>query len=367
MKQRILGFDLARAYAIFGMFVVNFNFCFGSFRNQTPLGGFLNLFTGNSTAIFILCAGMGVSLMSNRTHYTSEEKAKLKTTILKRSWFLFGLGLLLYNWWPGDILHFYGGYMHVAAFLLFVPKQYFLYIAGLAILIFHLLLLLIPIETSWNLDTFQYADFWSLTGFLRNTFYNGWNSIFPWLAYFMVGMSLGKLDWQQKKTKTTVFGVGLGLLIIIKIVRIVFKTDFYNPDFNWFYDKYWSYVISDYFPPYLPFMLITTGFALMVIAICMFLGEQFAENKLTKILAKTGQMTLSHYVIHLTIGMVILATLTNKHYSGYLEDETPTEPIYILGYSLLFFVWSVLFSYLWSKRFMNGPMETLMRHFSGFL
>jgi uncharacterized protein len=30
MKQRILGFDLARAYAIFGMYIVNFTFCFGT-------------------------------------------------------------------------------------------------------------------------------------------------------------------------------------------------------------------------------------------------------------------------------------------------------------------------------------------------
>lgn len=50
MKQRIIGFDLARAYAIFGMFIVNFNFSFGSVMNPTDaVGPFLNIFTGNST------------------------------------------------------------------------------------------------------------------------------------------------------------------------------------------------------------------------------------------------------------------------------------------------------------------------------
>lgn len=63
MSNRILGLDVARAYAIFGMLIVNFNFCFGSFQDQSALGRFLNLFTGNSTAIFIICAGMGVSLL----------------------------------------------------------------------------------------------------------------------------------------------------------------------------------------------------------------------------------------------------------------------------------------------------------------
>ena len=68
MKTRIIGFDLARAYAIFGMFIVNFNFSFGSIMAPSEtIGHFLNIFTGNSTAIFIICAGMGVSLMTNRT------------------------------------------------------------------------------------------------------------------------------------------------------------------------------------------------------------------------------------------------------------------------------------------------------------
>ncbi len=46
-NKRIIGFDLARAYAIFGMYIVNFNFCFGSiWPSNDPLARFLNLFTG---------------------------------------------------------------------------------------------------------------------------------------------------------------------------------------------------------------------------------------------------------------------------------------------------------------------------------
>ena len=58
MKQRIIGFDLARAYALFGMFIVNFNYCFGSvFYTEEPVGRFLNLFTGNSTSIMRKISG----------------------------------------------------------------------------------------------------------------------------------------------------------------------------------------------------------------------------------------------------------------------------------------------------------------------
>jgi uncharacterized protein len=365
MQQRIIGFDLARAYAIFGMFIVNFTFCFGSFKHDSNLGWFSTLFIGNSTSVFIISAGMGVALMTNRTNYSREAKTQLKSKILKRSWFLFGLGLLLYNWWPGDILHFYGGHMHIAAFLLFIPKRYYIWIGFLAIIVYNILQFFIPITTSWDLQTTVYKDFWTPIGFLRNTFYNGWNSIFPWFAYFSLGMYLGRLDWQDKTVQKKIFLIGICLLYVFKGLRAFIRYDFYSEQRNAFYVKNWFHLMEDYFPANIPYIMITTGFALTVISICMYLGNTFSNNKLIGLLRRTGQMTLSHYVIHLTIGMIILEKLTHKTYSGYLEDEVPTEPIYIFTYSIIFFALSVLFSYLWSKKFKNGPLEMLMRKISG--
>ncbi len=358
MQQRIIGFDLARAYAIFGMFIVNFNFCFGSFGDNSDLGKFLNLFVGNSTAIFIILAGMGLSLMSNQNKYDTEEKSKLKSIILKRSWFLFALGLLLYSWWPGDILHFYGGYMHIAAFLLFVPKKYYLWTAAFTILIFHLLLLMIPINTSWDFQTYKYADFWTPIGFLRNTIYNGWNSIFPWLSYFMLGMFLGRLNWQNGSTKKNTFFIGFVVFILFQGVRYFARQNIF--------DAFWTnYVMSEYFPAYLPFILITTGFALMVISVCMVIAERFSTSKIINSLVKTGQMALSFYVLHVTVGMIIFSKLSNKVYTGYLTQQIPIEPIYILTFAILFYVLCVVFSILWTKKYRSGPLETVMRKISG--
>ena len=123
--------------------------------------------------------------------------------------------------------------------------------------------------------------------------------------------------------------------------------------------------MAEYFPPYLPFIVVTMGFAFMVISICMTIGEKFANNQFVLALSKTGQMTLSHYVIHLTLGMVVFAFLTNKQYTGLLEDEKPTDSTYILLYAIAFYMLSVLFSLLWSRRFKNGPLESFMRKISG--
>lgn len=356
--QRIPGFDLARAYAIFGMYIVNFNFCFGSFSNTTLAGRFITLFTGNSTSIFIICAGMGLSLMVSRQGITADDKKRFKSIVLKRSWFLLAIGLALYSWWPGDILHFYGGYMHIAAFLMFVPQRYYLVAAIAAIAIYHALLFFIPVETAWDFATFKYADFWTLKGFLRNTLYNGWNSIFPWIAYFMLGMWLGKLNWQNNTVKKYIFVAGAILLLLFEGLRAIATANMLDI-------KTTQYIMSEYFPPYLPFMAITTGFALMVISACMYIGYKFPTCKLIIALTKTGQMTLTHYVVHITLGMVVFAVLFRNTYTGYLPIEEPVPPIYILGFATGFFILSVAFSVIWKMYFKNGPLEILMRKISG--
>jgi uncharacterized protein len=359
MNKRIVGFDLARAYAIFGMYIVNFNFCFGSFQDQTFLGRLLNVFTGNSTAIFIICAGLGVSLMTSRVaEYSTQEKNKFKSIILKRSWFLFGLGLVLFNWWPADILHFYAAYMHIAAFILFVPKRYYLLAAIAAIAVFHGLLFIVPVFTSWDMSILKYADFWSIKGFLRNTLYNGWNSVFPWFAYFALGMWLGRINWQEPKIKSKIFTFAFILFVLFEGLR--------KYSLNQQFDrKILDYINYDYFPAYLPFMVISASFALMVIIGCIWLGDTFHESLIVKYLSITGKMTLTNYVQHLTIGMVLLQMLTGVHYTGFLQTGNHISPLFVLIYSIIYFIISILFSTLWIKKFKLGPLEMLMRKISG--
>lgn len=358
MKQRIIGFDLARAYAIFGMFIVNFNVVFGAYNDQTLTGQFLALFSGNSSTVFVILAGMGLALMTNRSEYTIEEKMKLRNTILKRALFLFFAGLLLNFVWPADILHFYGCYMFVAAFVIFLNKKYFLWVSIISVLIFHVLVFIIPYETGWNMDNLQYKDFYSLNGFIRNTCYNGWNSIFPWLAYFFLGMFLGRLDWTQISVQRKMFFIGLLLFLTISIMQLVSQHIAISEELKFF-------INADYLPPMLPFILSTAGFGLMLIAGFMYLGNKIGESQLAKHFASTGQMTLTHYVSHVTLGMVLFSALANIDLSTKLTLPQPIAPLYILLFSIVYFVFSYYFSKLWVKRFKNGPLETLMRKISG--
>jgi len=359
MKQRIIGFDLARAYAIFGMYIVNFTIIFGNQQDKSTLGKLLSLFSGNSSTVFVMLAGMGISLMSNRGDgYTNEDKKRLRTIVGKRALFLFIIGLLLSLWWSADILHFYGGYMLVAACLLFVNKRYYLVVSIGSILIFHFLVVIFPYETGWNFETLQYSDFWTLKGFLRNFFYNGWNSIFPWLAYFTTGMYLGRMDWTLKKTQVQLFCIGLGMFLSVSLVQFLATKFVISEDLLFFMN-------ADYLPPFLPFILSTMGFGFMVITFFMVLGSYVSEQSFANDLAKTGQMTLTHYISHLTLGMLIFAFLSGKTYRGSITTQSPIAPIFILLFSSAYFILSYYFSKVWARKFKHGLFETLMRKVSG--
>ncbi|MDR6783792.1 uncharacterized protein ABIE26_002819 [Pedobacter africanus] len=351
MKQRIIGFDLARAYAILGMYIVNFNMVFGNHQDQSLLNGFLSLFSGNSSTVFVMLAGMGIALMSNRTSYSPEEKRGLRNTVLKRAGFLFAAGLLLAIWWPADILHFYGGYMLLAACLLFIDKRYYILAALFSVLVFHLLLFFVPYETGWNFETLEYQDFWTFNGFIRSTFYNGWNSIFPWLAYFAIGMYLGRLDWTQRKVQLQMFSLGLCLFLGVNLLQYCVERLTVSQEILFFFS-------ADYLPPFLPFLISTMGSGFMLIAAFMFIGNKVADIPFAKHLAQTGKMTLTHYVSHLTIGLLVFGFISVNGYAGH---PAPVKPVFVLLFSVAYFVFSYYFSKIWSRAFKNGPLETVMR------
>ena len=360
MNNRIVGFDLARAYAILGMFIVNINMVFGSHDDSSFLGNFLTLFDGNSSSMFVILSGMGISLMSNRQNYTQKEKHEIRSKIRKRSMFLFFVGLMLNFWWSADILHFYGMYMLLASFIVFCDKRVFLLLAGASLIIFHLLFLIIPYETGWDFHNFKYIDFYTFGGFFRNLFYNGWNSVFPWISYFFLGMWLGRLNWDDKKNMKCIFLIGCLLFLGIKAV-VFLTTKYYTVS-----DTMYQYLSANYVPPSLPFILSCSGFSLVVITFFKYIGDiMYRKQSLRKITAliSMGRSTLTNYIQHLTLGIVIFSLLFTGSLEA-LQTKHVMSPTIILIYSVLYYLLSLIFRYLWLQKYKNGPIEILMREIS---
>jgi len=64
VPQRIKGYDIARAVAIFIMVIVNFNIVLTRPESNGILSEFLNLLQGKGSALFVVLAGAGISLMT---------------------------------------------------------------------------------------------------------------------------------------------------------------------------------------------------------------------------------------------------------------------------------------------------------------
>jgi len=121
---RIPGIDVARSLAILGMVLVNFKYQMdAAYNGPAWLVWISDRADGRAAALFVVLAGLGVSLRSRRaredptTHLGPERRALLQRAVL-----LFGLGLLNLHMWDWDILHFYGVYLALAALLLRLPS-----------------------------------------------------------------------------------------------------------------------------------------------------------------------------------------------------------------------------------------------------
>ena len=93
--KRILGYDLARALAIFGMVIVNFKIVMGAGRRGPRwLIDWVGLLDGRAAATFVVLAGIGISLLSRdaRQQEDGVQLARDRGLLLRRALFLFVAG-----------------------------------------------------------------------------------------------------------------------------------------------------------------------------------------------------------------------------------------------------------------------------------
>ncbi|QWG30896.1 DUF1624 domain-containing protein [Bacillus mycoides] len=358
-KKRIIGLDFARAWAMFGMLLVNFMVITGAEGNGPPLlKTFMSLFEGRASALFVILAGIGITLMT-KSSVASQEKIKINTSrilIWKRSLFLFILGLLLYVMeWTGDILHYYGVYLFIAALLITVRRTILIWLSIIILLAAQYLQLTFNAFEGWGgtIPFINYIDFWTLKGFLRNLLFNGYHPIFPWFSFFLIGMIIGRLDLHNRQIRHRLLLLGLTVTLIIELLSKAL-THLFIPYIG---EEASTFLFNT--GPILPNILYVasaTGSAIAILIICLHLTEKYEKNWFFTSIVQTGQLTLTHYVSHVFIGIGLLILLNRIEYQTLL---------FVLLFATGFFIFSVLFSVLWRKKFPRGPIEWIMRKLAG--
>ncbi|MCF6279484.1 MAG: DUF418 domain-containing protein [Flavobacteriaceae bacterium] len=354
MKKRIIGIDVARAFAIIGMIIVNFKIAFGD-KGSHFFKLFASIFEGKASATFVVLAGVGIAFITNSA-VKNNDTVKLKTAqkkIIKRALFLFIVGLLYMPIWMADILHFYGIYMLITVLFISSKHKIIFNTALLLILLYPILMLFLDYDIGWNYETYEYADFWSVSGFFRNLFYNGFHPVIPWVSFMLLGLWFGKQDLTNqsfvKKALKVSFAIFISTLLISSVLIALLSEG--NPTTL---IELKEILGTSPMPPLPIYMISGSSIAIFVISLCILIAKKYENNFIITALHKTGQLSLTFYVAHVLIGMGIIEFINPQKMGRYTIE-------FSVIYALIFSVLCILFAVVWTKYRQNGPLEWLIK------
>lgn len=354
-ERRLIGFDVARALAFFGMVFVNFKIVGGAGGTGPAwLDEALGLLEGRAAATFVVLAGVGLSLMSARAR-TAGDTAGLRgqrRILLKRALFLFCVGLAYTPIWPADILHFYGVYIAIGALLLAAPAGRIWTIAAGFVLGFLVLLVLFDYEAGWNWQTLEYQDLWTLEGLTRHLFFNGFHPAVPWTAFLLLGMWLGRQDVASPACRRRLLLTGASVAVALEVGSRLALAIVEPLARGLDRATVGALLGTGPMPPMPQYMIAAGATAVVVIVSCLALADRVGATGWIQPLVATGQLALTNYVAHVIVGMGTLEAV------GLLGNQTLP---FTCAAALLFCLAAVAFSVLWRARWPRGPLEMLMR------
>ena len=354
MKKRIIGIDVARALAVIGMIIVNFKVVFGE-NGLSWVKSFASVFDGKAAATFVVLAGIGLSLMTNSA-IKNNDQAKLKIArnrILKRALFLFIVGISYIAIWPADILHFYGVYMAIIVLLLSSSNKTIIISAISLIVVFPVLITFWNYETGWNFETLEYQGFWTIKGFMRNLFFNGFHPVIPWTAFMLFGYWFGKQNLHNHKFIKKTFWTSTIVFTSIQILSYL-SIAFLSEGNQEFAKELTEILGVNPMPPLPIYMFNGISIAFSLITACIIIAKRFENNIIIDALNKTGQLALTFYVAHVIIGMGIIEAINPSKMGKYAIE-------FSVMYALVFSLFCILFAVIWRKYKKSGPLEWLMR------
>jgi uncharacterized protein len=318
----------------------------------------LALLDGRAAATFVVLAGVGITMMSRRavTSGNRTEVAAVRRTLVKRGLFLLVIGFINLTIWPGDILRVYGVSLLLAAMLLRSSGRTLLVFAAAFAGTFVLLMLVVDFEKNWDWSTLTYRNLWTPSGIVRNFFYDGFRSVFPWTGLVLYGMWLGRLDLTRRVAGGRVLLVAPAVTLGAEVVsRVIVRWLASHPQRGIDAGTAHALFGTESMPALPLFLLAAGGAATAVIAGCAWAAAAWPRRAWRPLVA-TGQMALTWYFAHIVVGLGALVTL----------GIVGTKPLPVAaGYGLLFFAAAVVLSLVWKSFFRHGPLEWVMRRVAG--
>lgn len=356
--RRIIGFDIARAFAIFGMITVNYRSTFQTIGESPAwLETTSGMINGRAAALFVLLAGIGISLLSRQSRL-SGERADIREdrhNLLRRAAFLLAIGLLFRQIWEYDILHFYGIYLMIAVVLLTVSNRNLAIVGFLAAIVFPVLYYVLPAQ--YGIPFWATTSEFTVREVLIDLFFQGYHPVMPWIAFMVAGMMLGRLDLSDPAIRRKMLIGGLALALVAEgIAYVALDMGIFKlmEDVSQTIDLEAASVVLGTvpYPPMPLFVAVGIGWGMAIVSLCLSFGDRFAERRWITPFVHTGQLALTIYILHGTAGIWAVG------WAGYKPHQTL---VWIISYSALFYVAAIVASTMWRRRFDRGPVEAIMR------
>ena len=343
MSERLIGLDIARYLAFVGLVLVNFDIAmsYGVQSNEGFFKEFIGQLQGRASATFVVLAGIGLGLSSFK------KESQTVNTIVKRSIFLLILGLLNMTIFEGDILHYYAFYFLFGVLLLPFSNRVLISVIGIINLVFFGMLLFLDYESGWNFEELTYSGFWTIDGFIRNLFFNGFHPVFPWLGFFLLGMLMSRVLLKKRQVQIKMISWGLIAIIFSEIMSFIISGYVIPAD-----SELQFLFKTDSMPPMPLYFLAASGSALLIIGLCLLVSEKFRESKIYSLIAPAGTQTLTLYVLHIIVGLGFIDAI------GFTGTQTSSQAFVA---AIIFCILGTIFAFTWSKWFRKGMFESLMR------
>lgn len=339
---RLTGLDLARAWALLGMLVVNFRVALGVSKDPDApvwLQAAVDALSGRAAALFVVLAGMGLALATRELRVS-----ELCTWVARRALFLAAIGGLNLLIFPPDILHYYAVYFVLGGVVLGIPRAFWPWIAVGLVLAWPLLALSFDYNAGWNWATLTYEPLDSAALLLRHTLFNGWHPLTPWGAFLVWGLWLQGLQLEQTRTAQRLLAGGVVAALLGFALHRVGMAHL---------SAQWHGLIGlQPLPPSPLYVLTAGGIATALIGLAL-LAVRGGHS--WQWLTPMGRMTLTLYLMHILIGMGTMEAL------GLLSPSRESGLWEVAGAAALFALLAGGFAWAWSLRFRQGPVEGLMR------
>lgn len=345
---RLEGVDLARALAMFGMFVAHALILAGAQDENVLWAG-----NGREAPLFVLLAGTGLTLG------TRAPRSRARAMNVVRAVVLLVIGLALATQTGGVILQYYALYFLVGLCVLRLPRRALGALAGACLLGGPLVLTALvragTVDRSFSRADVGLAALADPVALVRALALEGAYPAIVWLGFFFAGMMVGRMDLASSRTRARLFVGGAVVAVLAFITGWAGARAHAPADVDLTEGlalaPAWSYHWTTYgHSESLAWTVSSTAVAVAVVGACLWLAACWPRGRVLGPPIALGQMALSFYLFHL----LYLDTV------GRRLDPQLTSGLHHFVAAIAFWAVFALLAQQWMRRARRGPLESVV-------